>query len=60
MRVVTQGFFIHVDSGIVVWAGVEAGTLGFGDAASLGGGHSATRRHWIVYQMYLGAAATLD
>lgn len=32
MRVVTQGFFIHVDSGIVVWAGVEAGMLVRGEA----------------------------
>ena len=45
--VVTQGFFMLFDSGIIVCAGVEAGGLCFGDAASLD-----------FYQMCLGAAAT--
>lgn len=58
MCCVTQGFFILFSSGIVVWAGVEAGTLCFGDAATLDWLPDVPQRVWIDYQMYLGAAAT--
>ena len=67
--VVTQGFFMLCDSGIVVWAGVEAGMLvhgaaatqvggAFGDAVTLGFYSSMSRWAWNDYKLYLGAAAT--
>ena len=53
-------------SGIVVWVGVEAGTLACSEAGWLVHGAAATldclpdvpRRAWNDYKLYLGAAAT--